>query len=559
MTDQNDARSRRNVPIWALTVIAIAAAAIGFLLAMIIGNIGVAKGQSASQYTQVVELKQDTYDPAVWGQNFPAQYKGWQDTAIYKTSDHKPNALIPWNAKTDDDIESNDIKDTRTAVTSSKIQEDDRVKRLWKGFAFAMDYRHARGHMYMLEDQMMTLRVLDKDQPGACIHCHASTVQMWTEVGDAGEGASFNEKMQAGFEALNAIPYDCEAAGVPATREAKGDDTYCADIEQDMESIVKAHSVDQVNGDPIGCIDCHDPATMKLRISRPGLINGMAALKEGQGITGYDVNKDATNQELRALVCAQCHIEYYFGGPNKDVIFPWGEGSVDIDATYDYYQTERFTSFGADGKAGTEKQVFSDYWTPDAKVGMLKVQHPEYEVWSSSIHAANGVTCADCHMAYKRDGAQKVSNHDVQNPLTDINASCGTCHAASEQILQDRVRTINNRFKTSRDAGLDSEMVLLEMLTAVQAEDSTLSVKPETLAAVKALYRKAGYYIDYAYSENSYGFHNPDYMQRVIAQSIDASRQGQVMLAAEGVPVPDLGPSAKTLENREHIESSGLK
>ncbi len=45
---------------------------------------------------------------------------------------------------------------------------------------------------------------------------------------------------------------------------------------------------------PIACIDCHDPASMQLRVTRPGFIEGIRALKASQGIQNYDVNKMAT-------------------------------------------------------------------------------------------------------------------------------------------------------------------------------------------------------------------------------------------------------------------------
>ncbi|MDR0488636.1 MAG: ammonia-forming cytochrome c nitrite reductase subunit c552 [Propionibacteriaceae bacterium] len=554
MTDQNEAKTRKSVPIWALAVIAIAAAAIGFLLAALIANMGEKKGESATQYTQVVEMNDtNQYDPSAWGQNFPSEFEGWKATAIYKSSDHKPDTLVANVDLVTAGTPINPDFDTRTEVAGSKIEEDTRVKRLWQGFAFFIDYRHARGHAYMLEDQLTTKRVTERNQPGACIHCHASTVQMWAAASTAGPNASFNETMNSGFVALNSIPYDCEATSVtPEWQAAQKEGKDCTDIEADMESMIKKHSMDQVNGDPIGCVDCHDPATMKLRISRPGLINSFAEYKAGQGIANYDVNKDATNNELRALVCAQCHIEYYFAGANKDVVFPWAKG-LDIDDTLEYYNEPRFTF------NGVENVGFSDYANPRAQVGSIKAQHPEYEVWSSSIHAANGVTCADCHMAYTRDGSQKITNHDIRNPLYDVNATCGQCHTASEQVLRDRVTTINNRFKITRDAALDSAMVLLDMLEAVQAEDSTIQVPEATMAKVKELYRKGGYYADYAYSENSYGFHNPDYLQRVLGQSLDATRQGQLLLSQLGVEVPDLGPSEFTAKNTAHIEEVGLK
>jgi nitrite reductase (cytochrome c-552) len=54
---------------------------------------------------------------------------------------------------------------------------------------------------------------------------------------------------------------------------------------------------------PIACIDCHDPATMQLRVTRPGFMEGMRALKASQGMTDYEVNRDATRQEMRSFVC----------------------------------------------------------------------------------------------------------------------------------------------------------------------------------------------------------------------------------------------------------------
>jgi formate-dependent nitrite reductase cytochrome c552 subunit len=68
---------------------------------------------------------------------------------------------------------------------------------------------------------------------------------------------------------------------------------------------------------PIACIDCHEPTTMQLRVTRPGFIEGIRALKDSQGEKDYDVNQTATRQEMRTYVCAQCHVEYYFKGQEK--------------------------------------------------------------------------------------------------------------------------------------------------------------------------------------------------------------------------------------------------
>src|SRR5204862_24781 len=96
---------------------------------------------------------------------------------------------------------------------------------------------------------------------------------------------------------------------------------------------------------PVACIDCHDPSTMQLRVTRPGFIEGIRAFKASQGIKDYDVNKQATRQEMRAYVCGQCHVEYYFKGPEKRLVYPWAKGLKveNIQAYYDEAQFKDWT------------------------------------------------------------------------------------------------------------------------------------------------------------------------------------------------------------------------
>ena len=103
---------------------------------------------------------------------------------------------------------------------------------------------------------------------------------------------------------------------------------------------------------------------------------------------------------MRTYVCAQCHVEYYFQGDNKVLTFPWEKG-CNID-NIDAYYTE----------AGFKDWVHAETGAP-----MIKIQHPEFEMWSSGLHAQSGVSCADCHMPYMREGAVKVSDHWLRSPL----------------------------------------------------------------------------------------------------------------------------------------------
>jgi nitrite reductase (cytochrome c-552) len=161
---------------------------------------------------------------------------------------------------------------------------------------------------------------------------------------------------------------------------------------------------------------------MQLRVTRPGFLEGIRAVEAAQGRAGDDVNRDATHQEMRSFVCGQCHVEYYFKGPEKRLTYPWAKG-LTVDAIYAYY-----------------KEVDHAGWTqPRTGTRLLKAQHPEFEMWNQGVHARSGVACADCHMPYMRVGATKVSDHHVRSPLLDINRACQTCHKVSEEELRARV------------------------------------------------------------------------------------------------------------------------
>ncbi len=247
------------------------------------------------------------------------------------------------------------------------------------------------------------------------------------------------------------------------------------------------------------CRDCHNPDTMELWISRQAFKNAMEA-------RGIDLSK-ATRQEMRTYVCAQCHVEYYFKGDNKILTFPWSKGLKieDMEKHYDEYG-------------------FKDWTHKETGAPMLKTQHPEFEMWSSGLHARSGVACADCHMPYVREGAVKVSDHWLRSPLTNVNAACQTCHKQDEQALKDRITIIqNNTAELLRKA----ETAIVDAIDAINAAKAAGATE-EQLKDALLLQRKATFYWDFVAAENSTGFHSPQEAARVLANSIDAARQAQL-------------------------------
>ena len=296
------------------------------------------KAQKAkSEQAKPADLPQvtdDVDDPAVWGKLYPLQYELYLKTKEMQPTKYGgsiPTPHTPTEA------------DPRTVTAQSKSEVDAGLRTMWSGYAFAVDFREDRGHAYMLEDQKYTKRQVVVQQPGTCINCHASTYVANKKAGDG--------DIIKGFEKINAMPY-AEAA--------------------------------KLMNHPVACIDCHDSQTMALRVTKPAFIEGIRAFKASQGIQNYDVNKQASHEEMRAFVCGQCHDEYYFKGPEKRLVYPWAKG-LKVDQIMAYY----------------DEIGFRDWTHKDTGAAALKAQHPEFEMWNQSVHAkpaspAPTATCRRC-------------------------------------------------------------------------------------------------------------------------------------------------------------------
>jgi nitrite reductase (cytochrome c-552) len=451
-----------------LVTAAIAAFAAVSVTALLV-NIMEHKQEARNPFFRVVDLDDDTEDPAVWGKNFPIQFDSYKRTVDMVRTRFGGSEALPRTPT---------ANDPRSLVTTQKLEEDPRLKRMWEGYHFSADFREERGHAYMLDDQTFTLRQEHTKLPGACMNCHASTYVAMKKLGDG--------DIWKGFAAMNQMPYF----------EAR-----------------------KLVNHPVSCLDCHDSQSMALRITRPAFMEGIRALKAFQGVADYDVNKQATRQEMRTYVCAQCHVEYYFKGEEKRLTFPWHKGQK-ADQILDYYD-----------EAG-----FKDWTHAETGAPNLKAQHPEFEMYSQGIHARSGVACADCHMPYTKVGAMKVSDHHVRSPLLNINKACQTCHRWTEEELKDRAETIQVRHLEMRDLAMDALMGLIDDIKA--AKESGKS--DEELAAARNYQRRASFLVDFVEAENSAGFHAPQEAARVLAQSIDASRKGQLAIrgALPVVPQP---------------------
>ena len=464
-------RRGATIPRMAAFLLGVAAAAmlVTFGVTALLVNIFERKQEARNPFYRVVDLDDTTEDPAVWGKNFPQQYEAYLRTVDQQRTKYGGSEAVP---RTPTDA------DPRSVVARSRLESDPRLKTMWAGYAFAVDFRQKRGHAYMLDDQTYTERQRAAKQPGTCLHCHASIYVPYKKVGDG--------DLIKGFEKMNQMPYF----------EARKLVTH-----------------------PVACIDCHDPKNMQLRITRPGFLEGIRAYKESQGIHNYDVNTMATRQEMRSFVCGQCHVEYYFKGPEKRLTYPWFKG-LQADQILAYY----------------DEQKFKDWTHAETGAFALKAQHPEFETWSQGIHARAGVACADCHMPYKRVGALKISDHHVSSPLLpgNITNACQTCHRVPESELKARAEAIQERVFGMRNMAMDA---LVELIGEIKAA-RLARASEEQLAGPCDLQRKAQFLLDFVESENSMGFHAPEESERLLFLSLDYTRQGQKATRALGIALP---------------------
>jgi nitrite reductase (cytochrome c-552) len=450
---QRSSRSRTFVI--ALVVALLAAVAV---LALLI-NIVERKQEARNPFYRVVDLNDDTEDPAVWGKNFPFQYDAYRRTVDQTRTRYGGSEATPRTPTS---------ADPRSIVAQSRLEEDPRLKTMWAGYAFAKDFREERGHAYMLDDQTYTERQIVAKQPGTCMHCHASVYKPYRTLG--------NGDLIAGFEKMNQMPY----------AEARKLVTH-----------------------PVTCLDCHDPMSMQLRVTRPGFIEGIRAYKATQGVANYDVNRMATHSEMRSFVCGQCHVEYYFKGPEKRLTYPWTKG-LKADEILSYY----------------EENGFRDWTHAESGAPVLKAQHPEFEMWNQGVHARSGVTCADCHMPYTRAGGLKVSDHHVRSPLLNINNACQVCHTWPEEELRQRAFTIQDRTFQMRNVAMDALVALIGDIKRTQAGGAT----DAQLKDARDSQRRAQFLLDFIEAENSMGFHAPQEAMRILALSIDHTRRGQIAI-----------------------------
>lgn len=256
----------------------------------------------------------------------------------------------------------------------------------------------------------------------------------------------------------------CKTADYVAMEEEHGSDLYAMDFYEMAEEAKTG----------VSCYDCHRNEPGVLQITRGHLEKGLEHLEE--------------EHDMKNLVCAQCHIEYYLHPETKEVTVPWKYGTdvADIEATFIEWN-------------------FTDWTHPRTGGDLYKIQHPEFETYLGSVHDNFGATCVDCHMPQmeNEEGGSYHHSHHWTSPLHTVESSCMDCHSGSEEDLIAEVEALQGEV-VEKTAKVTRQ--LEELILRIEAEKDAL---PEDVREeVYQLQRSAQVRWDFVFVENSQGFHN---------------------------------------------------
>jgi nitrite reductase (cytochrome c-552) len=376
-----------------------------------------------------------------WGKYYPEQYESYMQTQ-----------------------KSDEIKDV--------LKENPALVVMWAGYGFSKDYNAPRGHYYILEDNINTLRT----------------------------GAPVDQKTGP----MPTACWTCKSPDVPRLIDEMGEEDF-------YTGKWARHGGEIVN--PVGCADCHDNETMELVVTRD-------YLKRGLDAEGSMPFAKASQQDMRSLVCAQCHSEYYFKATKwtdkkgeektaKMVTFPWDNGfkAEDMEEYYD-------------------QRDFVDWTHKLSKTPMLKAQHPGYETFITGAHGKNGLSCADCHMPATEKDGKSFTSHNVGSPLDNVEETCLNCHDGTadefKAIVAEKLERKEQLHKTAMDVLAKAH---LEAAKAWELGATEAEMKP----ALQDI-RHGQWRWDFSIAAHGSFFHAPEETLRVLGSAINKAQEARLKL-----------------------------
>ncbi|WP_408955592.1 ammonia-forming cytochrome c nitrite reductase subunit c552 [Natroniella sp. ANB-PHB2] len=246
---------------------------------------------------------------------------------------------------------------------------------------------------------------------------------------------------------------------------------------------------------PITCYSCHRNDPGEIHVTVPHAEEGFKKLD-------FEIAEGNRN-------CAQCHVNYYFEPETKAIVLPWEEGLTLEDIE----------------KYSDEREI-ADWEHPRTGTPLLKIQHPEYEMYRNSTHDQLGMDCASCHMPTVEDeeGEEYVS-HWWTSPLKTTEESCLGCHGG-EHSAESLEEWVNELQQEVEDKQLEASSLLVELVEELATKIENEQLDEETIEEVRSIHRRSQLRWDFIFAENSTGSHNFDLAHKHLDEAIELAKEG---------------------------------
>ena len=406
------------------------------------------------------------------------------------------------------------------------------------GHPFAKDYNEEGAHAFMLGDHFATTR----GKFDTCVQCKSTKLALvWdtgkplrvaedttvtlthTASGTVPAKKAFIPKGTAITYATDRVTRRVDSKAVFPDGTTYSSHPGPSDDATKSYNMMWAATIAAVSDTmPYGasCSHCHDPHTAKLAYVRKAMvesIEGTGGVAGKGGVNPYQPGSPkkisgASRKDQRILSCTQCHVEYTCGKSSVDGVerdaFGWAKAK-DLDQEY----TAQF-GYTQDWKHKIIGQT------------LIKSQHPESELYWSSVHYNAGASCSDCHMPdVKAADGRVFKSHWFTSPYKYeksaffepfaaatgldprfVDKPCARCH-------DDRMAAGITQQKTfyARQAVVEKLLVTSvgELGTDAKLKDTGGKLDATKYQAAVDAHRKAHVlWENLAVSENSMGFHN---------------------------------------------------
>lgn len=399
------------------------------------------------------------------------------------------------------------------------------LDKLLMGHGFTKEHNDPRSHAFMLLDHLL----VDRAYGGRF------QLRSWRDIGYIGKAwdvlEDTNRELVETAKAANPACLLCKTSDFILQWGFMGEPHPKAKWARTSDVIELAKTLQN----PMGCVQCHDPHAAKPRVVRDALIQAVTT----RGATPYA--KDAQKQAIRVmefrgyrkiglltpanstLQCAQCHVEY---NCNPGLDPTTGKRIGFEDARTNYFPWVNVF----DIKKAYDDLQFRDFKHAVTGAALIKVQHPETEVFWQSRHEQAGVQCTDCHMPklHRPDGTTFTS-HWQTSPRRYLKETCLRCH--SDWSEADATYRIDAIQEYTRGKIRKAEFWLARLIDTFDTA-ARAGVAEQVLQAARAQHDTAHVLWEWWTAENSDGFHHPEQAREALGQSIAASKKGIDLLEA---------------------------